>query len=184
MDRIIPIKSIRGNDGMDAIFNRRSVRKYLAKPIPEEDVTTLLKAAMRAPSAGNEQPWEFVVLRRRETMEGIMEFHPYARMLREADCAIVICGNMELQKFPHDYWIQDCSAATQNLLIEAVHLGIGAVWLGIYPIEERYAGMQRLLGLPGHVIPLGAVALGYPSEQPEPMDTYRPERVHLEKWHQ
>lgn len=167
---------------MEAIFKRRSVRKFTSDRISDQDMEKLLRAAMRAPSAGNEQPWEFIVLRDRETMVNVLEFHPYATMLKEADCAVVVCGNLERKKFTEDYWVQDCSAATQNLLLEAVELGLGAVWLGVYPLKERVAGFQKLLNLPDSVIPLNAVALGYPSIAPDPADTYVPGRIHWEKW--
>lgn len=166
---------------MEAIFKRRSVRRYQDVPISDEDITKLLKAAMRAPSAKNVQPWEFVVMKNRESMIKITEFHPFATMLNNAACTIVVCGNSSLDE-EYDFWIQDCSAATENILLEAVHLGIGGVWLGIYPIEERITGMQKLLELPEYIIPLSAVALGYPAKEPKLIDTYLPERVHVEKW--
>ena len=106
---------------------------------------------MRAPSAGNEQPWEFIVVKSKETMQKIREFHIYSQPLDTAACAVVVCGNQTKERFP-GYWVQDCSAATQNLLLEAVHLGLGAVWMG------------------------------HPAETPAPLDTYKPERVHLESW--
>lgn len=167
---------------MEAIFKRRSVRKFLDIEVCEEDITKLLKAAMRAPSAGNEQPWEFLVIKDPQTMKKITEFHPYATMLHHTKCAIVICGNPQLQKFPLDFWIQDCSAATQNLLLEATHLGLGATWLAVYPVEERVLGTKKLLGIPKHIIPLNIIAIGYPAIEPKPIDTYLPERVHNEKW--
>ena len=105
---------------MDAIFKRRSVRRYRKETIPETDVEMLLKAAMRAPSAANQQPWEFVVIRNRDAMIGITEWHEYAEMLREADCAIIVCGDVNKNILPWEYWVQDCSAATQNLLIAYV----------------------------------------------------------------
>lgn len=167
---------------MKEIFERRSVRKYLETPISKEHLELLLRAAMRAPSAGNEQPWEFVVMKDRAKMERVLSFHPYAMPLKEANVAIVICGNLKLQKFPDDYWVQDCSAATMNILLEAEHLGLGGVWLGVYPLAERVKGMQELLGLPEHVIPLGITALGYPTVKAEPADTFKPERIHYESW--
>lgn len=167
---------------MNAIFTRRSVRKYTGEPLPEEVITQLLKAAMRAPSARNAQPWEFVVVRQRATMEAVVQFNPYAAMLREAACMVVVCGNLARQESRNDFWVQDCSAATENLLLEAESLGVGGVWTALYPVEERVEGMQSLLHLPEHVIPLCAVALGMPAEKPAPVDTYRPEWVHLEGW--
>lgn len=170
---------------MREILGRRSVREYMDQDIPQEEITRLLRAAMRAPSAVNQQPWEFVVLRDRSLMKQIIRFHPYAKMLEQAPCAIVVCGDKQRQPAhvaAYDFWVQDCSAATQNLLLEAVHLGIGAVWLGVYPIEERVKGVQELLGLPEHVVPLSVVSLGYPAQPPQPVDTYQPERVHWEQW--
>jgi nitroreductase len=167
---------------MDAIFKRRSVRRYRKETIPETDVEMLLKAAMRAPSAANQQPWAFVVIRNRDAMIGINGWHEYAEMLQEADCAIIVCGDVNKNILPWEYWIQDCSAATQNLLIEAVYLGIGAVWLGVHPIPERVKACQEQFGLPSNIIPLCVVALGYPAEEPEPIDTYKSERVRLDKW--
>ena len=132
---------------MDEIFKRRSVRKFTDAPVEDEAVTQLLKAAMRAPSAGDEQPWEFIVLRDRETMIQVIDFHAYASMLRHAPCAIVVCGDVEKQRFEDDYWVQDCAAATENLLLEAVHLGLGAVWMALYPVKERVAGAKALFGI-------------------------------------
>lgn len=168
---------------MKEIFERRSVRQYLDKEIPKEEIIKLLQAAMRAPSAVNQQAWEFVVVKDREKLNEIITFHPYAKMLKQADCAVIVCGNLKRQRTtPLDFWVQDCSAATQNLLLEAVHLGIGAVWLGLYPMMKRVKRVQDLFGLPEHVVPLNIISLGYPEKMPEPMDTYREDAVHWEEW--
>lgn len=168
---------------MDVIVNRRSVRNFTAQPVPEELVTKLLRAAMRAPSAGNEQPWEFIVTQSWAALDAAAEVSPYAKPLLRAPLAVTVCGNREHCKYAeHDYWIQDCSAAIQNMLLEACHLGLGGVWLGIYPVDERVARVSSLLDLPENVIPLGIVALGYPAETPAPMDTFLPDRIHREKW--
>lgn len=166
---------------MKEIFERRSIRKFTEEPISKEQMKKLLRAAMRAPSAGNQQPWEFIVFRNKNTMNKVLEFHPYAKPLLTADCAVVVCGDTRRQRF-QGYWVQDCSAAIQNMLLEAKHLGLGGVWMGVYPMEERVTACSALFGLPKEVIPLGIVALGHPAEDPEPMDTYLPERVHLEHW--
>lgn len=167
---------------MKEIFERRSVRSFLEMKVKTTDINTLLKAAMRAPSAGNEQPWEFVVLTESDKISKITEFNPYAPFLKNTPCVIVVCGNMEYKKFPEDYWIQDCSAATQNILLEAVHLGLGGVWLGIYPLEDRINGMKQLLNLPENVVPLCAVALGYPKQQTKAINTFDEDRIHIDKW--
>jgi len=166
---------------MDEIFNRKSTRKFTEKKVADELVEELLRAAMAAPSAGNEQPWEFIVLRDRETMVKVTEFHPYARMLHQADVAIVVCGDLTREKY-NGFWVQDCSAATENILLAAEGLGLGSVWLGIHPLEDRVAGLTKLLGLPENVIPLSIVALGYPAEDRKAADRFDRERIHYDKW--
>lgn len=170
---------------MDTIFKRRSIRRYLDKPVPRDLLDKLLKAAMRAPSAGNEQPWEFIVLQSRGALAAASKISPYATPLLQAPLAVVVCGNLERCKFAgeaKDYWIQDCSAAIQNMLLEACYLGLGGVWLGIYPEADRVCALSNQLNLPENVIPLSIVSFGYPEETPEPMDTFQADRIHLEKW--
>jgi len=167
---------------MKEIFERTSIRSYRAGRIADETVEKLLQAAMRAPSARNQQPWEFVVIRKRETMSEITGFHPYATALLEADLAIAVCGNTDYCIKKDEFWIQDCSAATQNILLEAQHLGIGAVWLGIYPNTQRAKDLQNLLALPEQVIPLNVIALGYPKAPAVPKETFQPGRIHYERW--
>lgn len=166
---------------MGAILGRRSIRKYADEPVGDGVVGELLRAAMSAPSAGNEQPWHFIVIRERGTMERIQEFHPFARMLLQAPVAILVCGDLSLEKY-QGFWVQDCSAATENMLIAAHALGLGAVWLGIYPIEERVRGIRSLLGLPEHVVPLSLVSIGCPAEKKRPADRYDESRIHGERW--
>lgn len=167
---------------MKEIFNRRSVRNFTGETIAKDDIIQLLKAAMRAPSAVNQQPWEFIVIEDKSTLAKIMEIHPYAKMLDKVGCAIVVCGNKERFKSQHDYWVQDCSAATQNLLLEIVHLNLGGVWLGVYPNKDRVADIKQLLNLPEYITPLNIVAVGHPSKMPEPIDTFNPDRIHFEGW--
>jgi len=170
-----------GGNIVKEIFERRSIRRYLRSPIPDDDIEKLLKAAMAAPSAGNQQPWEFIIIKDKKMMAGITRFHPFSQMLKEAPLAIVVCADLDKEKHS-GYWVQDCSAATENILIEAQHLGFGAVWLGVYPVEDRVDGLKRLLGLPVRVIPLSIVSLGYPAEKKEPSNRYDRSRVHLNKW--
>ena len=168
---------------MKEIFERRSIRKYTAEPVSLEQEEKLLRAAMQAPSAGNEQPWEFIVVRDPETLKKMTEGHPYSTPLLGAPLGILICGDVNKQRFnPYAYWVQDCSAAIQNLLLEAQHLGLGAVWMGLHPIKEREDVLIELFGLPEGVIPLGMIAVGHPAQTVEPVDRYLPERVHREKW--
>ncbi len=166
---------------MSAIFERRSIRKFTNQGVADEKIQKLLEAAMAAPSAGNQQPWHFLVLKERGTLTQITTIHPHAMMLREAPGAILICGDPTLEKH-QGYWIQDCAAATENLLLEAVELGLGAVWLGIYPREDRVQGIRQLLGIPPEVIPFSLIAFGYPNEKKEPPFRFKAERVHYDKW--
>jgi nitroreductase len=168
-------------DLMEALLTRRSVRHFETKPVPPELVQTLLRAAMQAPSAANAQPWHFVVISDRETLEKVTEFHPAAESLHKAPMAILVCGDGRLEKRP-DRWMQDCSAATQNLLLAALSCGLGAVWLGIHPEDIRIENMRKLCNLPAEVHPLSLVAIGYPARALPPVDRFRPDRVHYEKW--
>jgi nitroreductase len=165
----------------DPVLARRSIRAYTAEPVTGDQVESLLRAAMAAPSAGNQQPWRFVVVTERATLAAIPLVHPYSRMLEHAPLAIVVCGVEEGQRWPQ-YWVQDCAAAVENLLIEAVQLDLGAVWLGVYPLDERVQGLRRLLGMPDDVIPFAVVAVGHPAENKRPADRYDPARVHRERW--
>lgn len=167
---------------MKEIFERRSVRTYTGRDITPDEEERLLRAGMQAPSAGNEQPWHFVVIRSRDTMQKINESQPYAKMLEKAPLCIAVCGDRRAQRFSYDFWVQDCSAAIQNMLLEAEHLGLGGVWMGVYPVPERVSNISALLGLPEDVLPLGLLAFGQPAVHPEPADRFLPERVHKETW--
>jgi len=168
-------------DAMNAILSRRSIRKYTAQAVSDETITELLEAAMSAPSAGNEQPWRFLVIKDRETLNEIPRFHPYSRMLDHAPVAILVCGDKRLEKY-EGYWVQDCSAATQNILIAVQAKGLGAVWLGIYPLEERVAEFRKLLDIPDSVIPFALISIGYPAEQKPPSERFDASRIHHERW--
>jgi nitroreductase len=164
-------------DAMEAILTRRSIRKYTAQAVPDELVKELLKAAMSAPSAGNQQDWQFVVVRSRQMLEELGRVHPHAPVTG-APLVILVCG--DLQRESHKgFWMQDCAAATQNLLLAAHANGLGAVWCGCYPREERAAGLRKLLGLPEHVVPLALVVIGYPAETKERQDRYDPAKVRV-----
>jgi nitroreductase len=166
---------------MSVIFKRRSIRKYKDKVLPEEVIEKLLRAGMAAPSAGNAQPWHFIVIDDKNLLDEIPNFHPSSKMLKEVSHAIVVCGDLSLEK-ARGYWIQDCSAATQNILLMATELGLGSVWLGVHPIEERVNGVRKLLQIPEGIIPLSIIAVGYADESKEPVDRYNVERIHNNKW--
>ena len=170
-------------DTLQAIHTRRSIRTYLDQPVPEELVQKLLAAAMQAPSARNQQPWHFVVIDARAILAKIPEFMPNAAMAEKAPLAILVCGDLSLEKSP-GYWVVDCAAAVENMLLAAHALGLGAVWCGVYPREKRMECLHQLVGLPKNVIAHSLVVLGYAAEQVSAEDRYRPERVHHNRWPQ
>lgn len=166
---------------LEAIHTRRSIRKFTDEAVSEDELTQLLQAAMTAPSAGNAQPWHFVVIRERKTLEAIPSFHPYAAMCRQASLAILVCADPGLEKYP-GYWVQDCSAAVQNILLAAHGLGLGAVWTGVYPDEPRMQGLREIAGLPDEIIPFALIPVGHPDQPSGKADRFRPERIHTETW--
>ena len=167
-------------EALDAILTRRSIREYSDEIVTREQERQLLEAAMAAPSAHNKQPWHFIVIRDKTILDKIPEFHQYSKMLRKASLAIVVCGDQNIQDT--DFWIHDCSAATENILIAANAMGLGAVWLGVHPSEDLINNTKGLLGIPEHVTPLGIVSIGYPSVEKPPRQNYNPKRVHRDKW--
>jgi nitroreductase len=168
-------------DAMEAIFSRRSIRKYTSQKVSEKVVEELLKAGMAAPSAGNQQPWHLVVIDDRKILDEIPTVHPYSEMLKEAQVAILVCGDLKAEKHT-GYWVQDCSAATQNILLAVEAQGLGGVWLGVYPREDRVSGIRKLLNLPDHIVPLSLVPVGYKGERKPPADRYDASRVHRNGW--
>jgi len=168
-------------DTLEAIFTRRSVRNFTHKPVSEADLHDLLKAGMQAPSAKNEQPWHFIVINQQEILHKIPEFHPHSKMLLDAPLAILVCSDRNLEK-KRASWLQDCSAATENILLAAHAKGLGAVWLGVFPDSDRVSGMQSLLSMPKDIRPVALVAVGYPASQPEPIDRFDSARIHNNQW--
>jgi len=176
-----------GSDGeevemaTDPVIERRSIRKYTSEPVDDATVERLLRAAMSAPSAGNQQPWQFVVVRDQELKDRIPSVHPYSAMVPQAPVSILVCGEPERCRWPQ-YWVQDCSAATENILVEARSLGLGTVWLGVHPLEERVEGLRSLLGIPQSVVPFALVPVGHPAEEKPPSGRYDAGRVHSDGW--
>ena len=166
---------------MDVIFKRRSVRKYTAEAVSDADIEAVIRAGMAAPSAGNQQPWHFLVIKNRDTFREITEINPYSKLLENAPVAILVCGDTRLEKH-EGFWVQDCSAATENMLIEIAGRGLGGVWLGFFPVPSRVKAIKELFHLPKEVVPLSIVAIGHPAEKPEEADRFRPDRIHYEKW--
>lgn len=167
---------------LEAIFSRRSIRKYKDKPVDSEKVKVILKAGMYAPSAANRQPWGFIVVNKKSILRKVIEFHPYANMLEEASLAIVVCGDTKKQ-LSTGYWPVDCAASTQNILLAAHGLGLGAVWVGIYPREERMNATAALFNLPSSVIPFSIIAVGHPNEEKKDPDRFDEKNIHYNSWH-
>lgn len=170
------------NEALRNILTRRSIRRYTDQPVEEEKIDLLLRAAMAAPSARNIQPWEFIVLTKRESIDKLATFSPYVGMLRDAPLAIVVCGRTDSEAGSPDYWVIDCAAAVQNILLAAHALGLGGVWLGVHPRRERQDVLEQIFKLPENVVPHSVISIGYPAEQKEPANRYRDDRVHRETW--
>ena len=168
-------------EAIEAILTRRSIRHFNSQNISNDIIQELLNAAMHAPSAGNEQPWHFIVIRDRKILEEIPRFHPFSQMLSEVSVALLVCGDVNQERYK-GFWVQDCSAATENILIAVQAKGLGAVWLGIHPITERVKGMQKLLRLPEHVVPLAVIPIGYPDEHKPLANRFNTSRIHLNSW--
>jgi nitroreductase len=168
-------------DMLELIRSRRSVRRYADKPIPEEILRKIVEAGMYAPSAGNEQPWEFIMTTDKKVLAQIPALSPYAAMAKDAAAAILICGDVSKEKYK-GFWVQDCAAATQNILLAAHSLGIGSVWTACYPMPDRVENLSKLFGLPKDVIPLALIPIGYPAEKPNQPARFDVKRVHKEKW--
>jgi len=166
---------------IQAIRTRRSVRRYTSRPVDEAVLKEILACGMQAPSACNEQPWQLVVIRDRALLAKAGEINPYARFAQNAPAAVLVCGDLRLEKCA-GYWVQDCSNCAMNMLLAAHALGLGAVWTGIHPLPEREAGFRELCGLPPEVIPLALLVLGHPADTPKPEDRFNPERVHNDRW--
>lgn len=168
-------------DAIEAILTRRSIRAYTGEPVAESDVDTILHAAMSAPSAGNQQPWQFVVTSDRARLEKWAEATPYGSILLKAPLAIAVCADTRDLRHPV-MWQQDCSAAVQNALLAVHALGLGAVWLGFWPKMERVEPLRAALDLPEGVEPLCVLAIGHPAEAKPSADRYSADRVHRDRW--
>lgn len=164
---------------LDNIATRTSIRDYEARPVEKEKVEKMLRAAMAAPTAKNKQPWHFVVVDQRSVLDSLAGVNPYAKMLLKAPLAIVVCGDMDkvIEGGGRDFWIQDASAATENLLLAAHAMGLGAVWTGAYPSEERSKAISATLSLPDNLVPLNMIVIGYPAEHPQPKDKFKEENI-------
>ncbi len=168
-------------DIMEGILTRRSIRRFTGEVISQERLETILRAGFAAPSAHNSRPCHFVVLKDKTTLEKITTFHPYAKMLPQAGCGIVVCGNNEAQKL-EGFMVADCAAAIENMLLAANGLGLGSVWCGLHPVAELTEGMKELLNLPENITPVGLVVVGHTDEKKGSWNRYDEEKIHHDKW--
>ena len=163
----------------EALLKRRSVRKFTDEKVSDSHRTELLHAAMSGPSACNKTPWEFYVVKNSEKLSAVKKASLFSRF--NSPLVIVVCGNlsMALPLNLAEYWIQDCSAAIENILLRATDLGLGTVWCGAYPQEKVVNKLKDVLSLPDKHIPLGIIHIGYPADFPEPRDQYDEKKVHF-----
>lgn len=166
---------------LDAIFTRRSIRKFTGEPISEDALKLILKAGFQAPSAHNFEPRDYIIVRDKDTLNKISGFHKYAKMLPVAGCGIVVCGDSRKQE-EIGFLVEDCSASIQNMLLVAHGLGLGAVWCGLYSRENLVDAMSEVLDLPDYIIPVGMVVVGIKAEEKKSIDRYNEEKVHYDRW--
>ena len=173
------VENKEAQDAINNIMTRTSIRQYTDEPVSKADIETMLRAGMAAPTAVNKQPWHFVVINSKEKLAELAGDNPRGGMLKKAPLAIVVCGNMDkaLPGQGRGFWVQDCSAATENILLAANAIGLGAVWTGLYPDENRAGAVAKVLKLPETYIPLCTIVIGHPAEQPTPKDKWKPENV-------
>lgn len=168
---------------LSAIMTRASVRQFTSQPIGADTLDLLVKAGMAAPTAMNLQPWAFIVVTEQAMLDSLAAVHPYSN-LQTATAAIIVCGDLDkaADGFGRDFWIQDCSAATENILLAAHAMGLGAVWCGVYPNPKVVPGVTRVLSIPERVIPLNIITMGHPAAEVQPKDKWNPQNVHYQKW--
>jgi len=184
----------REDAAISVIMSRKSVRSFTGEALSDKQLETILKAAMAAPTEGNVQPWEFVVLKDSTTVNKLFGEGHHAQMYKDAGAIIIVCGHTTVMRRPkgqadaeeqlmeNDFWALDCSTATENLLLASEAMGLGAVWMSAYPIEGKMLPLKEALELPEDVLPLAIVPVGYPSGDNEAKDKWKPEKIHFDKW--
>lgn len=172
------------NETLQTIFTRKSVRKFTDREVEKDKIELILRAAMSAPSACNQQPWEFICVTDQKVLNELGEKLPYAKMLIGARLAFIVAADMNkaLGGQGRIHWIDDCSAASENILLAAHSLGLGAVWTAVHPGEDRIKTVREVLNLPESVIPLNVIPVGYPAEDPKVRDKFKTENIHYNKW--
>ena len=166
------------DERLDIIFSRRSIRAYTKDPVSEADIQALLQAGMAAPSASNRKPWHFVAVTDPQQLRALANAHPYGRMIGDAALGIAVCGDPGIS----DWWVQDCTAATENILVAVTGLGLGGVWLGCHGRPEREQAVRQELGIPDRIGVLSLLSIGHPAEEKPARTQYDPGRVHRDRW--
>jgi len=170
-------------EALEVIYTRRSVRSFTGEAVSRDDLVAILRAGMSAPSAVNVQPWAFVVVTTRETLDELCARLPYAKMLDKAGAAIVVCGIPNKDRvYSKDYWVMDCSAASENILLAAHALGLGSVWTAVYVDEDRIMSVRKILSIPEDIIPLNVIPIGVPKDEGHVTDKFKEENIHWERW--
>jgi len=173
------------NPTLTTIFNRKSVRSYTGGKVSQDQLITLVKAGMAAPTAVDRRPWDFIIITDSDKIKKLAEKLPYAKMLNEAGAAIVVTGDTKRQFTTEDggeYWMLDCSAASENILLAAESIGLGAVWTAVYPDKERIMAVRTILNIPETVIPLNVIPIGIPTGKDKPKNKYDPKQIHKNSW--
>ncbi len=165
------------NEALNTIYSRRSVRSFTGEAVSHETLIKILRAAMAAPSAMNMQPWAFIVVTDRKALDDLCDQLPYAKMLDKAGAAIAVCGNPG-----KDYWVMDCSAASENILLAVHSLGLGAVWTAVHADKQRIAAVRKILNIPENIVPLNVIPIGVPKDKGKVTDKFKEENIHWEKW--
>jgi nitroreductase len=174
-------QTVKVDDTLTVIHRRKSVRKYLDKPVTKEQLTVLMKAGMAAPTAADKRPWAFVAVTDRALLDSLSECSPTGKMLKQAAAAIVVCGDTK-RALNSEVWVQDCSAASENILLAAEATRLGAVWIGIYPEYFKYNHVRRVLNIPMEVIPLNIISIGWPTGEEKPKEKFDPSNIHWQTW--
>ena len=167
------------NSAIENILNRKSVRKYSDKKVEKEKIDTILRCAMAAPSAMNKQPWQLLVVTDKEKLEKIAKISPNASYAKNSQVTIIVCGDKTISD---KFWEQDCCAVTENILLAAEALDLGAVWCAVYPLDEKVLGIKNIFNLPENIVPLNIIPIGYPFTKEEPKQKYDAKKVHNNNW--
>ena len=172
-----------GKDAFSVIHSRKSVRSFTGQAVSKSDLEKILKAGMAAPTAVNKQPWSFLAVSDRKMLDKLAEGLPYAKMLRKAGAAIIVCAIPEKAiDGSAEFAVIDCALASENILLAVEAMGLGAVWTAAYPDKEKMAFLRKALNIPGNIIPLNVIPVGYPTGEDKPKDKFKKENIHWEKW--